>query len=155
VQNRNQQYLGNTDLDIMFVSTTVAPAILALAARAFALPSADRRSAVPTSVWESIEAPPAAWVKDDVDSEADEVLELRIQLAQQNMAQFQQVALDVSNLLLLQLQPEAPMAGIWQSACWKESKRHQHDALIRPWHCASKGYFCRTDIPKVRFCGIP
>lgn len=82
----------------MFVSTTIAPAILALASRALALPSSDRRgdNAVPTSVWESIEAAPAAWVKDSVDADTDEVLELRIQLKQQNMAQFQQMALDVS-----------------------------------------------------------
>jgi hypothetical protein len=82
----------------MFVSTTVAPALLALAARALALPSADRRATVPTSVWEAVDAAPPVWAKDDIDADADEVFELRIQLAQQNMAQFEQLALAVSRI---------------------------------------------------------
>ncbi|KAK9419535.1 putative Peptidase S53 domain-containing protein [Seiridium unicorne] len=80
----------------MFASTNVAPAILALAACALALPSPDRRAVVPTSVWESVDAPPPAWAKDDVQAETDEVLELRIQLAQQNMDQFLQLANDIA-----------------------------------------------------------
>lgn len=87
----------------MFVSTTIASGILALAGHALALPSTDRRAAnvVPTSVWESIQAAPVAWTKDDSDADADEVLELRIQLKQQNIAQFQQLALDVCESPLL------------------------------------------------------
>lgn len=79
----------------MFVSTT-APALLALAARALALPSAGRRDVPSTSVWESVDAAPSAWAQAAIETEADESIELHIQLAQQNMVEFEQLALAVS-----------------------------------------------------------
>lgn len=78
----------------MFVNT-VAPALLALAARSLALPS-ERRDAAPSSVWESIDAAPSAWSQDAIEADAEETLELHIQLAQQNMVEFEQLALAVS-----------------------------------------------------------
>lgn len=77
--------------------STTSAAILALAGHALALPSSDRRAenAVPTSVWESVEAAPADWVKDAIEAEADETFELRIALAAQNMPQFHQLVMDV------------------------------------------------------------
>ncbi|KAI4601554.1 hypothetical protein KJ359_011684 [Pestalotiopsis sp. 9143b] len=78
----------------MFVNT-VAPALLALAARTLALPS-ERRDAAPSSVWESIEAAPSAWSQDAVEADAEETLELHIQLAQQNMVEFEQLALAIA-----------------------------------------------------------
>lgn len=84
----------------MFVNT-VAPALLALAARTLALPS-ERRDAAPSSVWESIEAAPSAWSQDAVEADAEETLELHIQLAQQNMVEFEQLALAVSSNLKME-----------------------------------------------------
>ncbi|KAF7516212.1 hypothetical protein G7054_g14244 [Neopestalotiopsis clavispora] len=79
----------------MFVSTT-APALLALAARALALPSAGRRDVPSTSVWESVDAAPSAWAQAAIETEADESIELHIQLAQQNMVEFEQLALAIA-----------------------------------------------------------
>ncbi|ETS87832.1 hypothetical protein PFICI_01660 [Pestalotiopsis fici W106-1] len=80
----------------MFVSTTVAPALLALAARALALPSAGRRDVPSTSVWESVEAAPSSWAQDEIAARSDESIELHIQLAQQNMVEFEQLALAIA-----------------------------------------------------------
>ncbi|KAI0130437.1 peptidase S8/S53 domain-containing protein [Xylariales sp. AK1849] len=81
----------------MFVYSIV-PAVLALAGGSLAFPSAGSspRDVEATSVFESIEAPPQEWIKVDGKSDKTETLELRIQLAQTNMAQFQELALNIA-----------------------------------------------------------
>ncbi|KAI1858727.1 uncharacterized protein JN550_012477 [Neoarthrinium moseri] len=74
----------------MFVSSSAAPAILALAGAALALPST-----VPKRLFESVDAAPPAWAKNEAATK-DEAIELRIQLAHQNMPQFHQMALDIA-----------------------------------------------------------
>lgn len=119
----------------MFLSTTVAPAILALAARALAAPSADRRNVVPTAVWESIEAAPAAWTKESDDADANEVIELRIQLAQQNMAQFQQMALDVRFTFPLNTDHNASGISYSQEKCSGPARGFPTSCLASEWCC--------------------
>ncbi|KAI8625429.1 peptidase S8/S53 domain-containing protein [Xylariaceae sp. FL1651] len=73
----------------MFVSTT-APAILALVSAALALPSS-----VPMALFEAVDSAPKGWNMDGAAAK-DEVIELRIHLAKQNVAQFQELALNIA-----------------------------------------------------------
>lgn len=70
-------------------------AILALAGTALALPSSGFAGRDDTSVFESINAAPSGWIQDEISAFTDESIQLLIQLAQQNMDEFLQMALDV------------------------------------------------------------
>lgn len=75
----------------MFVSTIV-PAVLALAGRGLALPARD----VPMTVFESIETPQEGWAEHSQPFvKRESAIQLRIQLADQNMDVFEQKALNV------------------------------------------------------------
>ncbi|KAH8678016.1 peptidase S8/S53 domain-containing protein [Xylariales sp. PMI_506] len=75
----------------MFVHT-ILPAILALATGSLALPTTSS-----TSVFESIDTAPSGWAKADVDYNKDDVsLNLRIQLIQQNMDKFHELATNIA-----------------------------------------------------------
>jgi tripeptidyl-peptidase-1 len=75
--------------------------VAALAAGSWAFPTlgfgAEKRSFTATSTFESISAPPSRWAKHDVAgfSKDEATLELRIQLAHQNMDKFHDLALNV------------------------------------------------------------
>lgn len=73
-------------------ATTAAPAILALAGVAWALPSS-----VPMALFESVSSAPAGWNLNGAAAK-DEVMNLRIHLAKQNVAEFQDLAVKVCNL---------------------------------------------------------
>jgi hypothetical protein len=77
----------------MFASTIV-PAVLAMAGAALALPAANGTM----SVFESVVAPPSGWAKDANQAfvKSDEDIQLRIQVVHQNMDQFYEQAINVS-----------------------------------------------------------
>lgn len=76
----------------MFVSAA-APAILALASAVLALPSS------PMVLFEAKDAAPEGWSKLGAAAK-DEVLDLRIQLKKQNVAKFQELALNVGRFCI-------------------------------------------------------
>ncbi|KAI1320865.1 peptidase S8/S53 domain-containing protein [Xylariaceae sp. FL0255] len=67
-----------------------APALLAFASAALALPSN-----VPTSLFETVKSAPKAWSMNGPAAK-DETIELRFNLAKQNRAQFQELALNIA-----------------------------------------------------------
>ncbi|KAI1348881.1 peptidase S8/S53 domain-containing protein [Xylaria sp. FL0043] len=73
----------------MFVSNQ-APAILAFAGAAMALPPA-----VPMSLFDSVKSAPRDWVMNGPAAK-DETIELRFSLAKQNIAQFHELALNIA-----------------------------------------------------------
>lgn len=85
----------------MFILTKL-PAILAVAASALALP-AD----MPMYLFASVKSAPKAWAMDGPAAQ-DEIIELRFNLAKQNVAQFQELALNVRRLSLSNLGKRPP-----------------------------------------------
>ncbi|KAI0107778.1 peptidase S8/S53 domain-containing protein [Nemania sp. FL0031] len=71
-------------------ATTAAPAILALASAVWALPSS-----VPVALFESVSSAPAGWNLNGAAAK-DEVMNLRIHLAKQNVAEFQELAVKIA-----------------------------------------------------------
>ncbi|CAJ2505988.1 Uu.00g001180.m01.CDS01 [Anthostomella pinea] len=72
------------------LSNKAASAIVALASGVLALPSA-----VPMTLFESVRSAPSAWSQVGT-APKDEVFELRIYLAKQNVAEFQELALNIA-----------------------------------------------------------
>ncbi|KAJ8104628.1 hypothetical protein ONZ43_g7760 [Nemania bipapillata] len=71
-------------------ATTAAPVILALASAVWALPSS-----VPMALFESVSSAPAGWNLNGAAAK-DEVMNLRIHLAKQNVAEFQELAVKIA-----------------------------------------------------------